>query len=64
MQLLKQTCLRCVLIIIKFHLNNLCLCLSLFGIFALNALLRLRLSEAKNRSSLRFFDPENKSAQK
>jgi len=38
--------------------------LSLFGIFALNALLRLRLSEAKNRSSLRFFDLENKSAQK
>ena len=55
MQLLKQTCFRCVLIIIKFYLNYLCLCLSLFGIFALNAL---------NRSSLRFFDLENISAQK
>jgi len=39
----------------SFHLNYLCLCLSLFGIFVLIAL---------NRSSLRFFGPENKSAQK
>ena len=52
---MKQKNLRCVLIIIKFYLNYLCLCLSLFCIFALNAL---------NRSSLRFFDLENKSAQK
>ena len=46
---------RCVLIIIKFYLNYLCLRLSLFGIFALNA---------SNRSSLRFFSLENKSTQK
>ena len=45
-------------------MNYLCLCLSLFGLFASNVLLRLRLSEAKNRSSLRFFDPEAKFAQK
>ena len=30
--------LRCVLIITKFNMNYLCLCLSLFGIFASNAL--------------------------
>ena len=44
-------------------MNYLCLCLSLFGIFASDALLRLRLSEAKNRSSLRFFGLEAKCAQ-
>ena len=45
-------------------MSYLCLCLSLFGIFASNVLFGLRLSEAKNRSSLRFFDLENISAQK
>ena len=36
-------------------MNYLCLCLSLFGLFASNVL---------NRSSLRFFDLETKCAQK
>ena len=45
----------CVLIITKFNMNYLCLCLPLFGIFASNAL---------NRSSLRFCGLETKSTQK
>ncbi len=39
----------------KILMNYLCLCLSLFGLFSSNVL---------NRSSLRFFDPEAKFAQK
>ena len=47
--------LRCVLLINKFSMNYLCLCLSLFGIFAPNPL---------NRSPLRFYGLEVKYARK